>query len=281
MIDIKPFLDFLTGQTKSDMAPDTGIKPAWQDELMQEVDPGTQRRRAFGDALISLSQSLGSTPGSFLKGLGVAAPAGAATFSQERDAQRSERIKALEGIDKQAADAKESRRKSVSGFLDQVLKANKQEGDSNLATQRVDNQRIYNTGRLDLLKKKADREAKKATSPGGTSYSNRQRALDSINRYIGEYRKVVGLDTAENSALMNEDERKAAEAQVQQETLRLYKQYDIDPNTGQFIEQPEPSGITPDAGAGATEVPGMGKVEARKVIGGKSMVKIGGKWYYE
>lgn len=103
-IDVRPFISALFGGANG-MAPGQNmlnnptlpsdqplVKPPWQQQLMENLDPAVVKRRAIGNALASFASTLGKTPGSFLTGLGAAAPDAAGTFLDQMKAGDDARV---------------------------------------------------------------------------------------------------------------------------------------------------------------------------------------------
>lgn len=95
MADLASLVQAFTGQASQPSSPDL----PWQNQLMQQVDPETARRRNIANALQKASAALATTPGNFLTGLSAAANTGAGEYLQGRDANDMKRIEAMRAIE--------------------------------------------------------------------------------------------------------------------------------------------------------------------------------------
>jgi len=230
---------------------------AWQQELLETIDPVKQKKRNFARALAQASQALATTPGNFLTGLSTAASAGANSYIDGRDRNDLARVAAMREIDQ----ARRGESDDALARMERALGVGLRVDDRNYRTKRdtqqdliAEEDRDYTRKRNERTDARLDRQAQSLDTyrrernelaqakagidsaigavPGAPLTRNQRRmAIDSINRFATafEERRLEEID-ADYS--LSPEEKQVARSRVAQEKSvykdELYREYGVD-----------------------------------------------------
>lgn len=238
MPDLNELFQMIMGGGEPSVAPNGGkLTEPWQKDLIS--NPEDDKRKAIAQALIQGAQTLGSTPGNFLQGLGQALPAGAQGYMDTMDTR------------------KEDRRKQILNYLDEGRRG------ENAQTNRA--YKAFNAARGIKSDERADarlgleRERMDLKRSGALTPDQKRDMTLRVENAVSDYAKGLGLD----SEFLAPEDRTMLEQKVDE-----YRQ-GLETRLGLREPSSEPAAPEPSAP----------QYEDEREIDGKRYIKQKGQWY--
>jgi hypothetical protein len=248
---IKDAINTILGKPDSLVNQQPAMNPDFEQELMAGIDPAAMKRKAIGNALIAASKTLGSAPGSFLTGLGQAAPSGAEAYTTTRDANDLRRQKTLGYIS-------DTKRKAGDDTLDRLKQLIDMGGDINReeraqqkqTNEQAEAERAIEKHQIDLATDEADLQMK-------------------FNEAVNERAKALGLDDPDFMG----PERDAALKRLNDFSVKLQAELDRLVKKHGINKKNAPAG-------GGSILPGDAEkgITNRLVKDGVRYMKVNGRW---